>query len=75
MGNILVSWRTSLTGIGAILAAIADIIHSLAVGTPVNWNVDIPAIIGGIGLMAAKDGNVSNSPTPLPKAEVVSPGK
>jgi hypothetical protein len=71
MGNFFISWKTSLGGIGTILGAVSDIIHSYATGAPVNWNIDIPIIIGGFTLIFAKDANVSNSPTPMAVSKTV----
>jgi hypothetical protein len=58
---MLTNWKTTLAGVAAILTALGDIVHSLSTGTPVNYNVDIPAIIGGIGLIAAKDSSTSST--------------
>lgn len=51
----MTNWKTTLSGIATIFGALTDIVHSLAVGTPINWNADIPLILTGIGLLAAKD--------------------
>lgn len=53
------NWKTSLGGLGAILAALADISHGLAAGVPINWQADITGLIAGAGLLFAKDGNVT----------------
>lgn len=55
------NWKTSLTGLGMILTALGDVTHSLSTNTPINWNVDVGAIVGGIGLVFAKD--ASTQPT------------
>lgn len=64
------NWKTTSAGIAAILTAGGDIIHSISTGTPVNWNVDIPAIIGGIGLIAAKDATTHSTITEVQAATV-----
>ena len=49
------SWQTSLAGAATILAALAKIISH-------NWQVeagDVALITGGIGLLRAKDGDVT----------------
>jgi len=51
----MTNWKTTLAGVSAILTALADIGHSLSVGYPINWAADMPAIIGGVGLILAKD--------------------
>jgi hypothetical protein len=50
-----VNWKTTGTGIASICTALGDITHSISTHTPINWNIDIPAIIAGIGLITAKD--------------------
>ena len=59
MQNILASWKTSLAGAAAILGGLADIVHQLSIGAsdPTHVVADWTAITGGIGLIAAKDGN------------------
>ncbi len=53
------NWKTSAAGIGMILGALGDIAHNISVGTPVNFSVSLTAIVAGIGLLAAKDSNVT----------------
>lgn len=53
------NWKTSATGITGMILGISHIIHSLKTGAPVNLEVDLGAIIFGLGLLAAKDSNVS----------------
>lgn len=64
------SWKTSLGGLGMILGALSDIVHGLSASVAINWQADITAIIGGIGLLCAKDSNVTGGtvmqPTPAP---------
>jgi hypothetical protein len=70
MGDLLKNWKTSSAGVAAICSALADIAHSLSAGTPVNWNVDIPAIFGGIGLIAAKDSTTHSTVAQVETATV-----
>lgn len=50
------------------LTATADITHGLTTNTPINWQADVTAIIGGVGLLFAKDHDVTGGtqiqPTP-----------
>jgi hypothetical protein len=53
------SWKTTVGGILGILTALIDIATGLINGTVVNWTVDIAAITTGMGLIFAKDANVT----------------
>jgi hypothetical protein len=55
----MASWRTTAMGILAVLSAIIGAVQGLISGTPVDWQAVITAIIAGIGLIAAKDSNVT----------------
>jgi hypothetical protein len=57
--NILLNWKTSASGFAAVLTALADVLHALSAGQLPNFEADIPAIVSGIGLIVAKDSNVS----------------
>ena len=52
------SWKTTVTGIGAILVAVGGALKALFDGDP-STNVDlastIAAVTAGVGLIAAKD--------------------
>ena len=52
----ILSWKTSILGVSSIVAIIAKWIQAGAV----DFN-DLPAIIAGFGLLAAKDNNVSTA--------------
>ena len=52
------SWKTTLAGIAAMLGVVSKIVMA---GT-VDWGTDGPVVIGAIGLIAAKDHNVSGKP-------------
>ena len=55
------NWKTTLFGTGGILVCLLDIITNLVSGTPekINWTVDVAGISAGIGLLFAKDSNVT----------------
>jgi uncharacterized membrane protein HdeD (DUF308 family) len=53
------SWKTTVMGIMAILSAIISGAQGMIGGTPVDWTATITAIFAGIGLIAAKDSNVT----------------
>lgn len=53
--EMLKNWKTTLAGVAAILAVAAKV---LTTGT-VDWATDGPAVIAAIGLIAAKDSNVT----------------
>ena len=68
------SWKTNTAGIAVILAGVANlVVAAIQHGsvTPEAAGIAVTAVISGIGLLNAKDGNVSNSPTPLQVAQPV----
>lgn len=57
------SWKTSLAGVGAILAAVGHALAALFDNDPatvVQLDVTIGAILAGVGLIAARDNGVSS---------------
>ena len=57
------SWRTTTTGILAIVVAIAGAVKAELDGdatTAADWGAVAAAIIAGIGLIAARDAKVSS---------------
>ena len=52
----ILSWKTSILGVSSIVAILAKWIQAGVV----DFN-DIPALIAGFGLLAAKDNNVSTA--------------
>ena len=50
------NWKTSLSGVAALLAVIAKIVNG-----QVEWATDIPMAIAAIGLIMAKDYDVSHT--------------
>jgi hypothetical protein len=53
------SWKTTIAGIGMILGALAKGAEALSGGTALDLALILPLVIGGIGLMFAKDSNVT----------------
>lgn len=53
--------KTTLAGIGAILTAAGMVINGLANNTPIEWSIVVSSLITGIGLLLAKDWNVSGT--------------
>jgi len=68
------SWKTTATGITAIIGAAIFAFNQYLGGgmAAVSWEVLITAILAGVGLILAKDAGVTNSPTPGP-AQIVKP--
>jgi UDP-N-acetylmuramate-alanine ligase len=50
-----VNWKTTTTGILAIIAAVAGAAAGIINGTPVDWASVAAAIMAGIGLIKAAD--------------------
>ena len=54
---MLTNWKTTLTGVATLLTALAGLLHDLGTGGSITG--DLSAILGGIGLVFAKDWNVT----------------
>lgn len=54
------SWKTTLAGILMILIALATGIKGLALGAPVDWAAVVAEVIAAVGLLAARDNDVSS---------------
>lgn len=57
------SWKTSAAGIAAIVAALATAVGALFDADPTtlpDWGAVAAAIIAGIGLIAARDNDVTS---------------
>jgi hypothetical protein len=65
---IVRSWKTTAAGVTAILLAVGNAFSQYLGGgfAAVNWEVLIAGIVAGIGLIAAKDANVTNAVLPGP---------
>ncbi len=53
------NWKTTLAGVAAILSVVTKIVTIGAI----DWQTDAPAILAGIGLITAKDSNVTGGTT------------
>lgn len=60
MKKILKNWKTSLAGLGAILTGAAMIVKG-------NYVEGIASVSAGIGLLKAKDSNVTGGTVPNSK--------
>ena len=60
------SWRTTVSGIAAILAAVAGVAAAIANGQPVDWTSAFAAVMAGVGLIAARDNRVRSEDVGLP---------
>jgi hypothetical protein len=58
------SWKTSLAGILGVLGTVIPTAVSSLNGQEVNWGQVALQTVISIGLMLAKDHNVTNSPAP-----------
>jgi hypothetical protein len=72
------SWKTMVAGIVAVLAGVGGILTHLIDGTPIDLTVHFGEIMAGVGLIFAKDWNVTGGTivTPLVKpteVEIVKP--
>jgi protein-S-isoprenylcysteine O-methyltransferase Ste14 len=57
------SWKTTVTGVLAILAAVATVLKAELDGdvtTLPDWGVAVAAVLAGIGLIAARDNSVTS---------------
>jgi len=57
------SWKTSGAGIGAILVAVGSALTAVTDGNPAtvpDWGSVIAAVMAGLGLLFARDNNVSS---------------
>ncbi len=53
------NWKTTATAIIAALVVVLQTASNLLSGQPVQWEVVIPALITALGLLLAKDFNVT----------------
>lgn len=57
------SWKTTLAGVGAILAVVGTALSALFDADPAtvpDWSVVSAGIMAGLGLIVARDANVSS---------------
>lgn len=60
MNPLGASWKTTLSGLAAVLAALAHVADGIANGRPIDWTVTIAGLTSGIGLIFARDNKVSS---------------
>lgn len=57
------SWRTTVTGILAIVAALATVLKAELDADPLttaDWGTAVAAVLAGVGLIAARDNKVTS---------------
>jgi uncharacterized membrane protein YhiD involved in acid resistance len=57
------SWKTTAAGIGAVLVAVGSAVTATFDADPAtvaDWGAVVAAVIAGIGLLFARDNNVSS---------------
>ncbi|SDR00253.1 hypothetical protein SAMN05519103_00368 [Rhizobiales bacterium GAS113] len=59
--NLLSNWKTTAAGLAAVFGGLATITHAVATSPldPTAIYSGVTSIAAGIGLLAAKDGNVT----------------
>lgn len=61
MISFLMSWKTTIAGFGALLTSLGHLLTNLANGDTSSIATDLPMILAAIGLIAAKDANVTGA--------------
>ena len=59
----MTSWRTTTAGIAAIVVAVGTAVGALFDADPLtlpDWGAVAAAVMGGVGLLAARDNKVSS---------------
>ena len=66
LAKMLVNWKTSLAGAAAVLTALGDMLTQIGSGNIGSGAIekDFLAIVVGVGLLAAKDSNVTGGTKP-----------
>lgn len=67
------SWKTTVGGVGAILAAVGAALQQLFDNNPAtnpDWSVVASAVMIGFGLIFARDNNVSSEEAGAAKTDV-----
>lgn len=57
------NWKTTAGGIGTILTAAGGLAHDISIGDYSRVPLYVTALLGGIGLLFAKDHNVTGGTT------------
>lgn len=63
------SWKTTITGVGMILFGVVGLVLG-----KVTWDVAGPSIVGGLGLIFAKDSDVTGGTRTRPAPYGDGPG-
>lgn len=63
MKNVFVNWKTTSTGILMVLAGLAGLFGIKTGAVPMSPEAAVSSILGGLGLIFAKDGNVTGGTT------------
>lgn len=58
------SWKTTLSGAVAIISGVVTILQAYLNSQPVPWALAVSQIVAGVGLISAKDHNVSGQSKP-----------
>lgn len=60
MKSFLANWKTTSAGIGMILTGLSGLLHAANPSVPgPDLSVALASLLGGAGLLFAKDGNVT----------------
>ncbi len=54
------SWKTTLFGAGGLVSVLAGALQHWAAGQPVDWNLVIAAALPAIGLIFARDNDITS---------------
>ena len=63
MKSFLANWKTTVTGAGMILLGVSSLL-GVTIGAPMSPDAAIASIMGGLGLLFAKDGDVTGGTKP-----------
>lgn len=63
---MIASKKTTVMGICSLITALVGIVQAIVNNQPIQWETTIAAIVSGVGLISAKDFNVTNAVEPGP---------
>lgn len=61
MLSLIVSYKTTIAGVGALLTSLGHLLTNLANGDTSSLATDLPMIMAALGLIVAKDANVTGA--------------
>lgn len=65
MKNFFSNWKTTSAGVGMILTGLTGLLHQVNPEVPgPDLSTSLMSIVAGLGLLFAKDGNVTGGSTP-----------